>query len=285
MITIKLNGGLGNQLFQYSVGRALSLKYDVPLRIDASLYQFYDVHPFRLSSYSIGGSLYSRPGKLYKIINSIKVQSNLKKLNLRKNVYIEESIEYDPGVISMGADAVLYGYFQSEKYFSSIRDVLLKDLQIGQLQKECCGHIVNEIVGQESASLHVRRGDYVTNGEANKVHGLCGLNYIYESVSIIRNRVGNSHLRIFVFSDDIEWCRNNIELDNVFFVEGNDTSPEVDLYLMSLCSHNIIANSTFSWWGAWLNQNSKKIVICPRQWFRSNSLSDRDIVPDSWLRL
>lgn len=285
MITVKLNGGLGNQLFQYSLGRALSLKYDVPLRIDASVYKFYDVHPFRLNSYSIAGELYSRSGKIYRFLNSTKMQSNLKKLNLRKNVYIEKSIEYDPDVITMGDDVVLYGYFQSEKYFSSVRNVLLQDLQINQHQKECCGQVVNEIVSQECVSLHVRRGDYVTNSEANKVHGICGLNYIYEAVSIIRNQTGSSNLKVFVFSDDIEWCRANIDLENLYFVEGNDDSPEVDLFLMSLCSHNIIANSTFSWWGAWLNQNPKKIVICPRQWFRSNSLSDRDIVPDNWLRL
>jgi hypothetical protein len=131
----------------------------------------------------------------------------------------------------------------------------------------------------------VRRGDYVTSPKTNSVHGTCSLEYYYDSFNLIEKQHKNSHY--FIFSDDIEWCKQNLEfIKNKTFIElsANERDHE-EMYLMSQCKHNIIANSSFSWWGAWLNQNPDKMVIAPKKWFHDQQINTNDLIPDTWIRI
>lgn len=287
MITVKLNGGLGNQLFQYATGRALSVKLGVPLRMDVSNYLYYDVHPLRIQNMNYNAEIYSYPGKIYKAINSVKFQNILSKLGLARNLYIEDSIEFDPGVLNLAPGATIYGYFQSEKYFASIRERLLEEISVKEASLLPIRHQIHEIEACEnSISVHVRRGDYVTNSSANNVHGLCKLEYFSSAVEFVLKSSREKSAKLYVFSDDIEWCKSNLKLDyECVYLSGQEDAPELDMHLMSLCKHNIISNSTFSWWAAWLNRNEEKIVVAPNQWFQSKTLSSEDLVPCSWVRL
>jgi hypothetical protein len=143
-----------------------------------------------------------------------------------------------------------------------------------------------EIINKEknSVSLHVRRGDYVSNPDANKYHGTKGLDYYIAALARVNKSQKDS--TVFVFSDDIAWCKKNLKLKakKVVWVDGKN-SPIEDIYLMSLCKSNIIANSTFSWWGAWLNSNPKKIVVAPKVWFSDSNIDTSDLIPADWTRL
>ena len=141
-----------------------------------------------------------------------------------------------------------------------------------------------EIIATESVSLHVRHGDYVTNADTNSFHGVCSLDYYKNAVSKIKQEMP---LPFFIFSDDIIWAKENLDfIGNMTFIEYNGATPDhEEMYLMSLCQHNIIANSSFSWWGAWLNQNPNKIIIAPQNWFNDVSLDTKDLIPNEWIRL
>nr|VFK65587.1 MAG: Glycosyl transferase family 11 [Candidatus Kentron sp. TUN] len=134
--------------------------------------------------------------------------------------------------------------------------------------------------------MHIRRGDYVSDKEANTLIGTCSLDYYQRAVRLLQERI-ESNPRFYVFSDDPDWVQANLRLDGqMHIVRHNNTDTNFeDLRLMSACSHHIIANSTFSWWGAWLNPSPQKIVIAPARWFKSDKLDDRDLIPSSWLRI
>ena len=287
MITVKLNGGLGNQLFQYATGRALSLKWGVPLRLDTSNYLYYNVHPLRIQNMNHNCEIYSHAGRVYKAINSVKFQRLLSMFGLRSDLYIEDSIEFDPAVLSLGPGATIYGYFQSEKYFSSIRERLLEEISVKDASLLPIRQQIHDIKScNNSISVHVRRGDYVTNASANDVHGLCKLNYFSSAVEFVLKSSKEKSAKIYVFSDDIEWCKSNLKLDyECIYISGQENAPELDMHLMSLCKYNIISNSTFSWWAAWLNRNEEKVVVAPDKWFQSKTLSSEDLVPGNWARL
>jgi hypothetical protein len=142
----------------------------------------------------------------------------------------------------------------------------------------------NKILDTKNAvSIHIRRGDYVLNTSTNKHHGVCNLDYYEAAVEYIREKIES--LTFFIFSDDIAWVKENLKLDNAVFVSSPEIKDYEELILMSKCKHNIIANSSFSWWGAWLNQNPDKIVIAPRQWTTKKTADELDILPKSWIQI
>jgi hypothetical protein len=168
------------------------------------------------------------------------------------------------------------GYFQSEKYFSHNRGHILEKLEFPSVLAAYVGDKYKDILREETTSLHIRRGDYVS---LDKIHPLQSCDYYYNAVESFPTSD-----RFLIFSDDINWCKENLNIPKSTYIEGE--SDVVDLLLMSLCKNNIIANSTFSWWGAWLNRNGDKKVIAPKDWFGpDSSLSDKDIVPDDWIKL
>lgn len=279
MITVKLIGGLGNQMFQYALGRHLSIKNNCDLYMDINEFETYKLHKYSLQHFQIKENflkLEDVPKKSFfdrfKFLNTGVTQE--RKFNFSKNILDTKAPNY------------LEGYWQSELYFNEIRETLLKDFEV---EKPLTGknlEVFEEIKDVESISLHIRRGDYVSNQQTNSFHGTCSLNYYKRALDYISDKKPDN-LNIFAFSDDPQWVKENLKTEiPIRFVDHNDADTNFeDLRLMSLCKNNIIANSSFSWWGAWLNQNSEKIVIAPQRWFNNDKVDTSDVVPNSWIKI
>jgi hypothetical protein len=198
----------------------------------------------------------------------------------------ESYFNFNKDILSLSDHCYLSGYWQTEKYFSDIENLIREDFRIIKpLDGQNLG-IAEKIKHTESVSIHLRGRDYINRVETKKIHFTCDNSYYERSLSFIREKIKNPHF--FVFSDDPEWAKKFLKTNHSFtFVEGNSwnkTSYE-DLRLMSLCRHNIIANSSFSWWGAWLNLNVDKIVVAPKKWFADTERNSQDLIPDGWIKL
>ena len=285
MIIVNIKGGLGNQMFQYALGRTLSLKNKDVLKLDISgldhAKDVGDTHrPFVLDVFTIQNDIANeheiRKIKYpYGIISKIGRSIDFKILR-HTHVLFEEEILKKTG------DLYLDGYWQSPRYFENNRDVLLKDFTLKEMPRTM-ETIKNQMSECPSVSLHVRRGDYVTNPRVGREFGMCSIDYYREAIAYMQKHIDAPHF--FVFSDDMAWAKQNLPLEEEHtFVEDSALRTVDDLVLMSACKHNIIANSTFSWWGAWLNTNPNKIVIAPKPWF-DNSPYDSSLLPHSWIHI
>ena len=259
MIISKIQGGLGNQMFQYAYGKHLSYKYNTEIRFDIRFYEL-NLTPkreFLLDKFSniftntdINVSLV---GPIYPIVDDFNWRE------LPKPV---------------GSNYYLDGYWQSEKFFKGSEDLIREDFKPSEEILKKISKI--KFIEGNTISLHVRRSDYITS---NGYHPVQSIEYYQKAIEMIGN-----YDNIFVFSDDIQWCKNNLKFDNMIFIEG--LTDIEDLYLMSMCKNNVIANSTFSWWGAWLNNNPGKKIIAPKKWFGEKAgLNDVNIIPTSWLKI
>lgn len=300
MIILKLSGGLGNQLFQYALGRHLAEKNSTVLMLDLSVYETYKLRRYSLHCFKILEHIATTEDIEYiKEKDKTRVARLVSKIRKRfgalysatsdsyqdVNVLEEKRFSFDPSVLEVKGNIYLEGYWQSEKYFSAIRNILLREFTFKYEQDAKRREIAEQIQKTESVSLHIRRGDYVLNDLTNKVHGLCSIDYYNKAVNHIIQKIPNSHF--FIFSDDPSWVHENFKTDHpVTIVEHNEASTDSeDLRLMSFCRHNIIANSSFSWWGAWLNAYPGKIVISPKRWFNDPALDAKDIIPEGWLKI
>jgi len=257
MISCYLQGGLGNYLFQIAAAYSKSLDLGVDFVVNPNNIQI--VHN-PLSNYTKN------------ILKNVSLNEDM----VINQIYYEPYFHYSP-IPNFMSDTILHGYFQSEKYFKNNKD---KILEFFIDDKTICG--LKERYGDnlktETCAIHVRRGDYLKLLEH---HPTQDMNYYDKAVSYI-----GKDKTFFIFSDDIEWCKENFKhLKNVVFVEGNEDYE--DLYLMSLCRNNIIANSSFSWWGSCLNKNKNKIVIAPKKWFgpSKNGFVTDDIYCEKWIVL
>jgi hypothetical protein len=259
MIISKIQGGLGNQMFQYAYGKHLSNKYNTNFKLDI---RFYD---------------YQGTPKREFILNkftNINVDTDMN-FSLSGQIYkIDDDFNYREIPNPLSDNYYLDGYWQSEKYFKESESIIREEFKPSE-------EIINKLlktpfIDSNTISLHVRRTDYVTS---NGYHPVQSIEYYKNAVDQI-----GEYDYIFIFSDDIKWCKENLHFKNVIFIEGF-TDIE-DLYLMSLCKNNIIANSTFSWWGAWLNNNPNKKVISPIKWFGDKTnLNNSDIIPNNWVKI
>lgn len=290
MIIVKLSGGLGNQMFQYALGRRLSLKNNIPLKLDISEYNKQKLRDYDLGHFNIIDNF-----TVSKDLTSVSFISNNSCNSVFKKIFCqifrvpsikhikELTIDFQPEILSLGDNVYLEGYWQSEKYFSDIKDVIKKEFTIKNRPDPINESFMEEISDCESVSVHIRRGDYVSNPTTNQVHGFLGLEYYQKALNLMLEKIDNPHF--FVFSDDPEWGEQNIKIDApITYIKHNGTKNYEDMRLMSTCKHHIIANSSFSWWGAWLASNKNKIVIGPSKWFREKDYSDQDRMPESWLR-
>jgi hypothetical protein len=192
------------------------------------------------------------------------------------------SNEYVPKSIPDG-DIYFDGYWQKCHIVNEVENLLRKELVLKLNLSSKILSIENLITSHSnSVSVHIRKTDFISTQENKSIFALCSVNYYYSAIEYFLNNV-NQDLTLFIFSDDFEWVRANLNLKlNHFLVEGNTDND--DLYLMSLCKNNITANSTFSWWGAWLNTNKDKVVLTPEKWFE-NARCDKDLVPNNWIRI
>jgi hypothetical protein len=273
---VKLNGGLGNQMFQYAFACALKEKTDAQILFDFSYFEEnvqeenVVIRPFELNAFNT-----DCPNAT---INDL---SKIERNKPNKNVVTQISAyKFDKKLFN--ADKYYYdGYFQNEKYFKEVRDTLLNSFSIKDPIDNKNQLILDNISQTNSVSIHVRRGDYISLESANKFHGACSLKYYEKAIKYIAKKVKNPHF--FLFSDDIEWVIENLKIEYPYTViDFNQNKGWLDLNLMKHCKHNILANSSFSWWGAWLNENPEKIVVAPKKWIAGYNRCD--IVPRNWVK-
>ena len=287
MIIVEIIGGLGNQMFQYAFAKFLSTKgYEV--KIDISAFETYKLHGgYQLSQYNIDIETATKD-ECQLVYNKNLIFKILKKFGIEpKNLVKEKSLLFNETLLNIEDNKYISGYFQSEKYFVSIRDALRKNFLIKKKLTPYTLKIQEQINNmQNSCSIHVRRGDYISNNVSNSIHGSCDLEYYKDAIKLINQTYPNTNY--VVFSDDIGWVKENLVIENALYIDNTEKRiPHEDMYLMSLCQNNIIANSSFSWWAAWLNQNETKTVIAPKRWFVNEIMlkQSEDIVPQEWIKI
>lgn len=289
VIVVRVVGGLGNQMFQYACGRAAALRCRGQLLLDLSAFERYKLHRFGLDGFRIAGQIAPR-----RLQTSSALLASLRRFGLNTDWQmtlqgfdcIEEGddLAFQPCMLEHHAKVYLEGYWQDETYFADAADIIRGEFQLSRLGAAPDVRAVTDD-HLPLVSLHIRRGDYVHNPIANSVHGVLGLDYYRDAVELMVQRI-SEHFRIVVFSDDIEWARQNVSFEQpVSFVSGSTSTPHEDLHLMASCDHHIIANSSFSWWGAWLNASPTKVVVTPKRWFAAPKLAHRHIGPPSWERI
>lgn len=284
MIIVKIIGGLGNQMFQYAYTKSLQMRgYDVC--IDTSAFKTYTLHGgYGLDYFPI--DLQQAEEKYILALKQNLWLSKIKnKFNMKSSHFVKEkTLSFNPYLYNPGDNKYIHGYFQTEKYFRSITDVLIQTFSFDQPLSQYTMDIKQIIDNaQSTCSIHIRRGDYLT-AQNIKIHGVCGLDYYQRALQTMNSFIPN--LSYFIFSDDISWVRQNLKMSNAIYIDNTMKKlPHEDLYLMSSCQNHIIANSSFSWWGAWLDQNIHKIVIAPKIWFLDKKRQNKDILPIGWLTI
>ncbi len=276
-------------MFQYAAGRALSLRNGTTLALDVSGFESYGLHqgfelrrvfsgPFELAS---GADVRRVLGwQSPAIVRRILARRQLASL-FRKRLVVEPHFHYWPGIMSLPKDCYLSGYWQSERYFSDAAAQVRDDFAFRLPLDDRNAELARQINDANSVSLHVRRGDYATDPRTAATHGLCSLDFYRAAIGYVAERVQQPHF--FVFSDDITWAQGNLKMDFpcVYVQHNRGAESYNDMRLMSLCRNHIIANSSFSWWGGWLNPRAEKIVVAPRKWF-ANGGNVQDLFPAGW---
>lgn len=284
MIYTRLNGGLGNQLFQYAAGVSLANRLKAGLILDARIYDKAGLRGYELGHFKITGRVGSGsllpPGR-------DKPLGYLFWRYARRNpkIFRERVLGFNNEFPSLQDETYLHGYWQSERYFASHAAELRKEFEFVSKATGVNAELLNRISQSHSVSLHVRRGDYVSKS-GGATHGTCTPGYYSRAVETIAGRLGQA-FTLFIFSDDPNWARANLAFSQpTIIVDANDASKGFeDLRLMSACRHHIVANSSFSWWGAWLNARPDKIVIAPERWYANPEMKNPDICPANWLKV
>lgn len=289
MIITHLKGGLGNQMFQYATGYALAKDFNSIHKLDVS--HFSEVQKgqtkreFELNYFNISSVMTTEeevkqiPGNK----NRYGISNVLKKVNylLLSMDIIDYPIQKYLGIKNL----YLNGYFQSERYFVKYREDLLKEFSLKNNLRTKEFQRVSKTIrsDKKSLSIHIRRGDYITNSKANKHHGVLNKDYYIKALKLLEGK----YQQIYIFSDEIKWVKRNFKFlpKNCYFVSEHDFNSAQEITLMSCCKHNIIANSSFSWWGAWLNNNSKKTVITPYNWTLGSKITNKKIIPSTWIKI
>ena len=290
MIIVQLQGGLGNQMFQDALGRSLAQKMDAALKLDLTNFAEYPGRKYALDKFDIRASIATRadlqlarkygfPGKVVApLLGGILP-------GLRFAVVRESSTRFNADVLEVRGSIYLAGYWQSEKYFKPIEAAIREEFRL----EKACGEAG---AGPGSApgdtvpvSVHVRRGDYVSDPAAARLLGALPMDYYRAAAQSIAERVRNA--QFFVFTDDPDWAREHVQIGQPVTLVAHEgpASDLLDMYRMSACRHNIIANSTFSWWAAWLNPDPGKIVVAPKKWYRDPSCDVSDLILETWERI
>ena len=293
MIVVTLQGGLGNQMFQYATARCLGNKLSRKVYFDTSFLELnnqsndnftarsYELDIFKNISQNFvekKGTKRFRKRKDWKFINPFLFK------NYR--TYEEPHFNFDSSFFSLEPPVAIKGYFNSEDYFREIKDIIIKDFQFPQLKSTDSSNIaLNAIINNPSVAVHIRRGDYL-KPKVNSFHGVCSLDYYNRAIDFFLQKNPNS--TFFCFTDDPVWVKENLLRDNksYFLIQENIGKDSwKDMYLMTQCKNHIIANSTFSWWGAWLSVNTNNYVIAPQSWFNEKTIDTKDLIPNSWMRM
>lgn len=285
MYVVQLMGGLGNQMFQYAAVKALSIKRNIYFKIDFDDPYIHAKRRYNLDVFKLDALFANK-----KELNFCKPKTKFIKRwwmltgrNPSNKLFSEKKeFHFDENFINCPDGSYIRGFWQTEKYFADISDQIRRDFIFRNPPDQLNSRTLSQIQSSNSVSLHIRRGDYVTVQQTNKLHGLCDLEYYNKAVAAIATIEKDP--TFFIFSDDILWAKENLSLNfPTKFVDINDNKDHEDLRLMSNCKHNIIANSSFSWWGAWLNVYEKKLVCVPNMWMSNLPVESTDLIPSSWI--
>lgn len=292
MIVTKLIGGLGNQMFQYAAGRRTAIANKTGLKLDITGYDHQvGITPrvYMLDMFHIRARIATRQDiELFKANSKGIVQRNwyrVKRALYRRHYFRQKSLAFSHEFLTIPDNSYLDGYWGSEKYFLDIGDIIHKDFMLKNKPNKANSELIQRIKSCNSISLHVRRRDYVLDKKTHAFHGVCGLGYYKKAISLTTKRVMNPIF--FIFSDDPDWCMANLRFNyqTTYVTHNLGKHDYEEMRLMSACKHNIIANSSFSWWGAWLNNNPDKIVVAPKKWFNTATINTQDLIPNSWIKI
>ena len=289
MIIGKIIGGLGNQMFQYTFYEYLSNLKNLNLKVDLSPFENYSLHngyelerAFGLTLQPASDIECNRLKTKFPI--SFKVENKILNKNILfgKTHFAERNFYLNPNIFKCNyPDFYVEGYFQTDKYakhFESFtREAFTFKTQLTKSE--------HELLTGNCVSIHIRGGDYIGVKANNLLFGgICTQHYYQQAITKIKQLVKNPHF--LIFTNDVNHAKSILKHENFKIVNWNTGNNSFrDMYLMSLCKHNIIANSSFSWWGAWLNSHADKIVISPKKWINGDKINQKDVIPSSWVKL
>jgi len=294
MIIVKLIGGLGNQMFQYALGRRVALERGVPLKLDLSWFESQNKRKFELDQFNITAEIaspedinqllpYSRNRLLRGVYNRVEKWIPYQK----RFIFREQSFgNFDPHVLKVDGIRYFDGYWQSEKYFRPIEARIRADFTLKQPLSSADQALAAEMCANPHlVSIHIRRGDYVSDYRTIQMHYVCTPDYYNAAMRLINARLKGKAF-FYVFSDDPGWCRSGVDYPSEYKIVSNgERSAAHELVVMSKCRHAIISNSSFSWWSAWLGSDSHSIVITPAKWLANTHNSTLDLIPENWIKL
>lgn len=293
MLILKLQGGLGNQMFQYAFARIVAKKNNTKILIDNSFFKQAEKAPgftprkFELAVFDNDYHMAS-DADILSFFYLSKINKVKRKVGLRyPKIYEEPSFDFQTDALLIKSPAYLKGYFQSYKYFIGYEDFVRQIFyfpldKLDVINKE----LLTTIKSLNTIAIHIRRGDYVNDKIAAEYHGNCSLDYYLEAIKLLISN--NKDFTLVFFSDDGDWVKEqfkDLPYSKIFIDDNKGEDSWKDMLLMSCCSHNIIANSSFSWWAAWLNENPGKKVIAPKEWFKTKDLNTQTLLPERWMKL
>lgn len=280
-------------MFQYALWKHLAKQNNTELVLDLSAFETYKLHKYCLNIFDVKERAatskeipwYNKLFSSNQYVNFLITKFKIICARLNSKHVLEKQFNFDDSAYHTWDNHFLEWYWQTEKYFTDItedlRNIYIINIPPSDKNKET----LDSIKSSNSISLHVRRGDYVSNNNTQRIYGTCDLDYYERAISHMSDNITDPVF--FVFSDDISWAKENLKIDwKSVFVDRNDADKNYeDLRLMSQCKNNIIANSSFSWRWAWLNNNLNKIVIAPAKWFNNDLQNTSDIIPSSWKKI
>ena len=274
-------------MFQYAAGRSLALAHDCELKLDLSWFGAYHSYAYQLNLFSIQATV-ATVDEVSRLVGPLPRLARMLRKGVgvgKKSYCVERGFAFDEGFYDRTPPVYLDGYWQSWKYFEPNANQIKEELTLSIPMAGKNLELSQQIAQVNSVSIHIRRGDYVTNPTANAVHGLVGVEYYKAALQQISECVPAPFY--VVFSDDLEWARGNLGIiNNVVFVDHNrGASSYEDMRMMSLCRHHILANSSFSWWAAWLGYHAGKQVLYPSNWFATSGKDISSLCPTGWIRV
>lgn len=287
-LVVRIQGGLGNQMFQYAFGKAAALRNKMDLFFDKAPFNPKKHSAFALDVFDLKCEFADKEILAQVLTPHFEFRKKLWKaikipFKYAPTHILEPKFSYNEQFKILPQSAYFDGYWQCEKYFADFADIIKKDFTPREESKFKNNKFYEDIISSNSVAIHIRCGDYVNNARYKKMLYVCGENYFKNAISRAREILENP--QFFIFSDDHEYVKSNYRLGEEFKLVQSSCAIE-DMYLMQTCRHNIISNSSFSWWAAWLNKNLQKTVIAPSRWATDHSKLDyRDVIPPSWIKV
>ena len=285
MVIVNIKGGLGNQMFQYAAGLSLAHHHQTQLKLHVAANATDIARVLELNCFHTEIDIanqeevdrWNATGTVQRIIQRLLP-------GRMKSFYKERFFHFDPAFFNTGKNVYVKGFWQSEKYFTSIEKIIRTQFRFKESFNSSIEALAQKVSNENSVSMHIRRGDYLSK-EVQEYHGILSMEYYESAVQLMQGKVQDA--RFYVFTDDADWVKAHFQPKvDITLVSGTfSTTSLEDFYLMSHCKHQIIANSSFSWWAAWLNSHAEKIVIAPNQWYKNGPKDTQDIIPENWIKI